>query len=1645
MTGHHTVDFNPKMAAKRMTREIFDAAVQKKARKDLLTRDEAIEETLHELKLPAGVTRPSSRTERYDDYLEAERYGRDGPGRSGHEDPICGDPMRSPHDAPLQSSRDSGSRKEDSRRDPFTRPPVRESESSPFDPFTERRRSRSPPSIVKDCLTERAVRSKFDKDDLRRSRDASYSRKQVFPKPHATPPRREYSPRRSPPHDFVPPQSKVSLRKKGKIPHEWWTKIVPRGRGGTRRGKKRKGADCAPNVKIPLRNDPKIDLNDDANIFHRYGNRLIRWAGFDSIRKNIHFMAEQDLLFQHETEACSNAVIAFKLFLTKTYRDYCFFLAMDFIHPYLKCPIINHDLLGMLIDTKVVKTEKCFFEIINPFDGGMSKMQAGILKSIVPLLMACNNYELRQKVCYDGPEDMSNTFEKNVFLCRQSLVLLGQTFALATSIRQENVLESIGILDGAPNPTDHQNLTGPFLFAKEYIYRLKDWLSERSYPIGMAPLPVKKVKAPEVKVKNENKDKKPADPKIVETIGKLTEHCINLFKGKKTEKQPELWFFFDEKSPEYQYYRTKLLETQKVRQIVKDGRQQTAKPTAEEAAAESVKRIEFSRKVREFKTKLFKNVALAKRRRLRAASEPLQAPKVSERAAPEETGLPSAEVDAKTKDTAEKLATFVAQMGPQVEQFSKENSESNPEFWFLKEKDSAAYKYYQGKVSELRKTETKEKASDSKKDQQPEVETDSAEGDSAEAAMACEISPEVASQDEVAKKAPLRTLPRKRVTALKVGMLPAKRVCHVEDSKDPKMAAKRMTREILDAAMQKKARKDLLTRDEAIEETLHELPAGVTRPSSRTERYDDYLEAERYGRDGPGRSGHEDPICGDPMYSPHDAPLQSSRDSGSRKEDSRRDPFTRPPVRESESSPFDPFTERRRSRSPPPIVKDCLTERAVRSKFDKDDLRRSRDASYSREQVFRKPHAPPPPREYSPRRSPPRDFVPPQSKVSLSKKGKIPHEWWSKIVPRGLGKKRNVPIPLEYDPKIDLNDDANIFHRYGNQLIRWAGFDSIRKNIHFMAEQDLLFQHKTEACLNAVIAFKLFLTKTYRDYCFFLANDFKHPCLKCPMISHDLLSMLIDTKAVKTEKCFFEIINPFDGGMRKMQAGILKSIVPLLMACNNYELRQKVGYDGPEDMSKAFEKNVSLCRQSLVLLGQTFALATSIRQENVLESIGILGGAPKPTDHPNLTGTFLFAKEYIYQLKDWLSERSYPIGMAPLPVEEVKAPEVKVKNENKDKKTADPKIVETIGKLAEHCINLFKGKKTEKQPELWFLFDEKSPEYQYYRTKLLETQKVRQIVKDGRQQTAKPTAEEAAAESVKQIEFSRRVREFKTKLFKNVVLAKRRRLRAASEPLQAPKVSERAAPQETSCPSTEVDAKTKDTAEKLATCVAQMRPEVEQFSKENSESNPEFWFLKEKDSAAYKYYQGKVSELRNTETKEKASDSKKDQQPEVEADSAEGDSAEAAMACEISPEVASQDEVVKKAPVRTLSRKRVTALKVGMLPAKRVCQVKDSKVHDPVRITYEMPKGRPVLKKKPEKRDLDYANKKLTDTNVGFQMLSKMGWKEGEGLGSEGAGIKDPVKVGTTSRGEGLGEALVKQEDTFESFRQRMMQLHKQK
>lgn len=77
----------------------------------------------------------------------------------------------------------------------------------------------------------------------------------------------------------------------------------------------------------------------------------------------------------------------------------------------------------------------------------------------------------------------------------------------------------------------------------------------------------------------------------------------------------------------------------------------------------------------------------------------------------------------------------------------------------------------------------------------------------------------------------------------------------------------------------------------------------------------------------------------------------------------------------------------------------------------------------------------------------------------------------------------------------------------------------------------------------------------------------------------------------------------------------------------------------------------------------------------------------------------------------------------------------------------------------------------------------------------------------------------------------------------------------------------------------------------------------------------------------------------------------------------------------------------------------------------------------------------------------DYKEFKLKEDNMGFQMLKKMGWTEGSGLGADGAGITAPVGQKRTLETAGVGSVapanLSKEDDEFEAYRKRMMLAYK--
>lgn len=69
---------------------------------------------------------------------------------------------------------------------------------------------------------------------------------------------------------------------------------------------------------------------------------------------------------------------------------------------------------------------------------------------------------------------------------------------------------------------------------------------------------------------------------------------------------------------------------------------------------------------------------------------------------------------------------------------------------------------------------------------------------------------------------------------------------------------------------------------------------------------------------------------------------------------------------------------------------------------------------------------------------------------------------------------------------------------------------------------------------------------------------------------------------------------------------------------------------------------------------------------------------------------------------------------------------------------------------------------------------------------------------------------------------------------------------------------------------------------------------------------------------------------------------------------------------------------------------------------------------------------------------------KIQADNVGHRLLSKMGWKEGEGLGSSRSGIADPIKAGNVkidNLGVGASQPgeVTPEDDIYEQYKKRMM------
>nr|XP_033810178.1 uncharacterized protein LOC117364739 isoform X2 [Geotrypetes seraphini] len=221
--------------------------------------------------------------------------------------------------------------------------------------------------------------------------------------------------------------------------------------------------------------------------------------------------------------------------------------------------------------------------------------------------------------------------------------------------------------------------------------------------------------------------------------------------------------------------------------------------------------------------------------------------------------------------------------------------------------------------------------------------------------------------------------------------------------------------------------------------------------------------------------------------------------------------------------------------------------------------------------------------------------------------------------------------------RTEPTEETDIMSKFGSQIIKWAGFNSIQNDSIFKEQHETLFKVDTESCAKTLAAYKCSIKEAQQDFCYFSFNNAKNAALRTPSIDNDLLSMLKDKNIIQSRNGFIELLNPIDKELMTVQARLLKAGIPLLMACNAFEIDQKTeGLKSTAQFSNALEKSISLCRKSLVLVGQTFAFVTSCRQEKILDLLGLSEKAPKPSGFPNLDDSALFGKEYLTYLKIWM-------------------------------------------------------------------------------------------------------------------------------------------------------------------------------------------------------------------------------------------------------------------------------------------------------------------------------------------------------------------------------------------------------------------------
>ncbi|KAI3717328.1 hypothetical protein L1987_68889 [Smallanthus sonchifolius] len=269
------------------------------------------------------------------------------------------------------------------------------------------------------------------------------------------------------------------------------------------------------------------------------------------------------------------------------------------------------------------------------------------------------------------------------------------------------------------------------------------------------------------------------------------------------------------------------------------------------------------------------------------------------------------------------------------------------------------------------------------------------------------------------------------------------------------------------------------------------------------------------------------------------------------------------------------------------------------------------------------------------------------------------------------------------------------------------------------------------------------------------------------------------------------------------------------------------------------------------------------------------------------------------------------------------------------------------------------------------------------------------------------------------------------------------------------------------CPS---DPIVKKAAENLASFVAKNGRQIEHITRQKNPGDTPFKFLYDESCADYKYYEYRLTEEEKnlgqsvdsqiphtgaaktaaTNSSQRSHQQHSNYQTPASAlfeatDSAQSDSGEATAPSASDP-IAMMEFYVKKA-AQEEKRRRPKHSKDEMPPPASLQGDGKRGHHMGDYIPLEeldkfMATCNDAAAQKAAKEAAQRA--RIQADNVGHRLLSKMGWKEGEGLGSSRSGIADPIMAGNVKKDNlGVGASqpgeVTPEDDIYEQYKKRMM------